>query len=402
MAAFHFRAVAPDGKLRTGTLNADTEKWVAQELRKQGLTPVYVGMEPKKASLDIKLPTFNGGRRRDVLFFTQELSTLLNAGVPLDRALSITSELTERPVFRVIVSDVIRVLKGGKSLADSLSTHPEYFNDLYINMVRAGEAGGSLAGVFERLADFERTRDDLRSYIVSSMVYPALLATVGTASIIFLLTFVIPRFASIFEESHLKMPLPTMLMLEASRLATTYGPFALLLAAAGFIGMQMYVRSAEGRLWWDTFRLRVPVLGDALLKAEVARFARAMSTLVANSVPLVQSLSISAATLNNRKIANSLGPVMQGVKRGEGVAGPIRRVGVFPPLAAHLLSVGEETGHLDHMFARMADIYENDTRAAIRRFTSLFEPLVILVLGIVVGALILSMMLAITSINEVI
>ena len=401
MAAFHFRAIAPDGKLRTGTLNADTEKWVAQELRKQGLTPVYVGLQQQKSSLEIKLPTFNGGRRRDVLFFTQELSTLLNAGVPLDRALSITSELTERPAFRLIVTDVIRVLKGGKSLADSLGTHPEYFNDLFINMVRAGEAGGSLAGVFERLAEFERTRDDLRSYIVSSMVYPALLATVGSSSIIFLLTFVIPRFASIFEESHMKMPLPTMLMLEASHLATTYGPFALLLAGASFIGMQMYVRSVEGRLWWDTFRLRVPVLGDALLKAEVARFARAMSTLVSNSVPLVQSLSIAAATLNNRKIAKSLVPVMQGVKRGEGVAGPIRRAGVFPPLAAHLLSVGEETGHLDHMFARMADIYENDTRAAIRRFTSLFEPLVILVLGIVVGALILSMMLAITSINEV-
>lgn len=401
MAAFFFRAIAPDGKLRTGTLNADTEKWVAQELRKQGLTPVYVGMEQKKSSLEIKLPTFNGGKRRDVLFFTQELSTLLNAGVPLDRALSITSELTERPAFRLIVTDVIRVLKGGKSLAESLGTHPLYFNDLFINMVRAGEAGGSLAGVFERLAEFERTRDDLRSYIVSSMVYPALLATVGSASIIFLLTFVIPRFASIFEESHMKMPLPTMLMLEASHLATTYGPFALVLAVVSFIGMQMYVRGVEGRLWWDTFRLRVPVLGDALLKAEVARFARAMSTLVANSVPLVQSLSIAAATLNNRKIANSLGPVMQGVKRGEGVAGPIRRVGVFPPLAAHLLSVGEETGRLDQMFARMADIYENDTRAAIRRFTSLFEPLVILVLGIVVGALILSMMLAITSINEV-
>src|SRR5882672_10723011 len=141
MAAFHFRAVAPDGKLRTGTLNADTEKWVAQELRKQGLTPVYVGAEQKKSSLDLRLPQFNGRKRRDVLFFTQELSTLLNAGVPLDRALSITSELTERSAFRVIVSDVIRVLKGGKSLADSLATHPEYFNDLYINMVRAGEAG---------------------------------------------------------------------------------------------------------------------------------------------------------------------------------------------------------------------------------------------------------------------
>jgi general secretion pathway protein F len=401
MAAFHFRAIAPDGKLRTGTLNADTEKWVAQELRKQGLTPVYVGTEKKKASVDIKLPSFKGGKRRDVLFFTQELSTLLNASVPLDRALSITSELTERPVFRLIVTDVIRVLKGGKSLADSLATHPEYFNDLFINMVRAGEAGGSLAAVFERLADFERTRDDLRSYIVSSMVYPALLATVGTGSIIFLLTFVIPRFASVFEESHMKMPLPTLLMLKASNFATTYGPFALLVAVGSFIGMQMYIRSVNGRLWWDSFRLRVPVLGDALLKAEVARFARAMGTLVANSVPLVQSLSIAAATLNNRKIANSLGPVMQGVKRGEGLAGPIRRVGVFPPLAGHLLSVGEETGRLDQMFSRMADIYENDTRAAIRRFTALFEPLVILVLGVIVGALILSMMLAITSINEV-
>ncbi len=400
MAAFHFRAVAPDGKLRTGTLNADTEKWVAQELRKQGLTPVYVGLQ-KKTPFDFKLPAFNGGKRRDVLFFTQELSTLLNAGVPLDRALSITSELTERTNFRVIVADVIRVLKGGKSLADSLGTHPEYFNDLYINMVRAGEAGGSLSGVFERLSEFERTRDDLRSYIVSAMVYPALLASVGTASIIFLLTFVVPRFASIFEEGHMKMPLPTKIMLEASHLATTYGPVTLIVAVGAFIAMQIYVRSTKGRLWWDTIRLKTPVLGDALLKAEVARFARAMATLVSNSVPLVQSISIAGATMNNRRIASSLGAVMQGVKRGEGLAGPIRRSGQFPPLAAHLLSVGEETGRLDQMFSRMADIYETDTRAAIRRFTALFEPLVILVLGVIVGALILSMMLAITSINEV-
>jgi general secretion pathway protein F len=303
--------------------------------------------------------------------------------------------------FRLIVSDVIRVLKGGKSLADSLATHPEYFNDLYINMVRAGEAGGSLAGVFERLAEFERTRDDLRSYIVSAMVYPALLATVGSASIIFLLTFVVPRFAAVFEESHMKMPLPTMLMLQVSHAATTYGPVTLIAAIAGFISLQVYIRSVEGRLWWDTLRLKVPVLGDALLKAEVARFARAMATLVSNSVPLVQSISIAGATMNNRKIGRALGPVMLGVKRGEGIAGPIRRAGVFPALASHLLAVGEETGRLDSMFSRMADIYENDTRAAIRRFTSLFEPLVILVLGVIVGALILSMMLAITSINEV-
>ena len=181
MTSFYFRAVASDGQLRTGTISAETDRWVAQELRRQGLTPVYVGTEPKK-SLELKLPSFSGGKRRDVLFLTQELSTLLNAGVPLDRAISITAELTERAAFRLLVQDILRLVKGGKSLADSLATHPEYFSDLYVNMVRAGEASGSLAPVFERLAEFERTRDDLRSYILSSMAYPALLSLVGDSS----------------------------------------------------------------------------------------------------------------------------------------------------------------------------------------------------------------------------
>ena len=216
MATFFFRAVAGDGKVRSGSLTGDNDKAVAGELRRQGLTPLYVGVTPKGSSLEFKLPTFVLGRRRDVLFFTQELSTLLNAGVPLDRALSITAELTDRSAFRLLVLDVLRVLKGGKPLADSLAAHPEYFSDLYVNMVRAGEASGALAIIFERLAEFERTRDDLRNYIISSMIYPALLATVGLASITILLTFVVPRFAQIFEGSSMKIPVPTQIMLEAS------------------------------------------------------------------------------------------------------------------------------------------------------------------------------------------
>lgn len=401
MVSYHFKAVASDGKFRTGTLTAETEKWVASELRKQGLTPVYVGVAKPAAGFSFALPSFGRGRRRDVLFFTQELATLLNAGVPLDRSLTICSELSERPQFKGLVSDVLRVLKGGRSFADSLATHPEYFSELYINMVRAGEAGGSLATVFERLADFERTRDDLRAYIVSSMVYPALLCVVGIGSILVLLNFVVPRFAAVFQESRMQMPLPTQLMLQASQITQTYA-----LPVAGgllvLVGMlNAYIRTPEGRLWWDSLRLRIPLLGDALRKAETARFARAMGTLVQNSVPLVQSLNIARATLNNRRIANSLESVITGVKRGEGIAGPLQRCGQFPPLAGHLLGVGEETGRLDAMFNRMADIYETDTRAAIRRFTSLFEPVIILVMGLLVGALILSMLLAITSINEV-
>ncbi|MBZ5625578.1 MAG: type II secretion system F family protein [Acidobacteriia bacterium] len=401
MATFFFRAVASDGKVRSGSLTGDNDKLIARELRKQGLTPIYVGVAPKGSSFEIKLPSFGKGRRRDVLFFTQELSTLMNAGVPLDRALSITAELTERPNFRFIVLDVLRVLKGGRSLADSLATHPDCFSDLYVNMVRAGEASGALAAIFERLAEFERSRDDLRNFIVSSMIYPALLATVGLASIVILLTFVVPKFATIFSDPRMKIPVPTQIMLTASHVVQTYWWMAAAVLVGSFIFWQSYTRTAAGRTWWDGARLKIPMLGDALLKAETARFARAMATLVANTVPLVQSIGIAAATLNNKTIAGALAGVAQGVKRGEGIAAPMRKAGVFPPLAAHLLTVGEETGRLDNMFARMADIYETDTRASIKRFTSVFEPVVILVMGILVGSLILSMLLAITSINDV-
>ena len=397
---FHFRAVSSDGKLRTGTLTAETDKSVATELRRQGLIPVYVGVEQKKG-LQFDVPSLNRGRRKDVLFFTQELSTLLNAGVPVDRALSITAELTDRGQFHSLILDVLRVLKGGKSLADSLATHPSHFSELYINMVRAGEASGSLAQIFERLSEFERTRDDLRGYIISSLIYPGLLTCVGIGSIFVLLNFVVPRFAEIFSDPRMKIPTPTAIMLQVSAFVQAYWLPAAVALAVALIAFQSYIRTVPGKLWWDATRLRIPLLGDALRKAETARFARAMATLVAASVPLVQSLGISRGILNNRKIAGTLDAIAQGVKRGEGIAGPLAKAGEFPPLASHLLAVGEETGHLDAMFNRMADIYDSETRTAIRRFTSIFEPLIILVMGIMVGTLILSLMLAITSINDV-
>jgi general secretion pathway protein F len=398
---FFFKAVASDGKLRTGTITAETEKIVARELKRQGLIPVFVGFEPKK-SLELKMPTFGRGHRKDVLFFTQELSTLLNAGVPLDRALGITAELTEKSGFRSIVLDVMRILKGGKSFADSLGTHPLYFSELYVNMVRAGEASGSLGTIFERLSEFERTRDDLRGYIISSLIYPALLTLVGIGSIFILLNFVVPRFAAIFSDPRMKIPTPTLLLIQTSAYVRAYSLPAFAVLVVVVIGFQAYIRTAPGALWWDTLRLKAPLLGDALRKAETARFARAMATLIAASVPLVQSIGIARGILNNRRIAGTLEQVSQGVKRGEGIAGPMARAGQFPPLASHLLAVGEETGNLDAMFQRMADIYDAETRTAIRRFTSLFEPLIILVMGIMVGSLILSMMLAITGINDVV
>ena len=301
--------------------------------------------------------------------------------------------------FRQVVADVLQALKGGRSFADCLAQHPKQFSELYVNMVRAGEASGSLAQVFERLVEFEKTRDELRGYIVSSLVYPALLSIVGATSIFILMYFVVPKFAQIFTEGRMEMPLPTKMLIATSNFVRSYGLFAIAALVAGIVSFNVWIRG-EGRLWWDRARLRIPLLGIALRKAETARFARAMGTLVSNTVPLVQCLGIASKILNNRVMANSLDSVAQAVKRGEGLATPLKRTGEFPPLAAHLLTVGEETGKLDVMFHRMADIYEEETKTAIKRFTTLFEPLIIFVMGVVIGSLILSMLLAIASIND--
>ncbi len=398
-ATFHYRARAADGRIRTGVITAEDARSAARQLTHQGLAPISVGTG-EKSSGGFQLPSFGGGAK-DVLFFTQELSTLLNSGVPLDRALSITSELTTRPRFRAIVVDILRSIKGGRSLADSLALHPKYFSDLFVNMVRAGEASGSLGQIFERLSEFERSRDELRNYIISSMVYPGLLCLVGAGSIFMLLDFVVPRFASVFDDTRMKIPLPTKIMLDASAVVQAWWWVVALALGAIAGSFVFYTRTAEGRMWWDGARLKLPVLGDALRKAETSRFARAMSTLVGNAVPLVQSLNISAGILSNKRMAASLGEVARGVKRGEGISQPLARTRMFPALASHLLTVGEETGKLDAMFTRMADIYEEETRSSIKRFTSIFEPLVILVMGIIVGSLVLSMLIAITSINDV-
>lgn len=403
MPEYFYRAVTTAGKPVEGALARDTEKAVARDLRQMGLVPLYIGTGKAAQASGLRLDFLRLGRvrARDRLFFTQELSTLVNAGLPLDRALAICAELNERPAFRAVINDTLQALKGGKSLADSLQTHPEVFSDLYVNMVRAGEASGSMDVVLERLAEFERSSDELRGYLISAMIYPVLLALVAAGSIFVMMNFVIPKFAQVFADSRLPIPTPTYVLMTASDLLRRYGWMAGLGLAAAIAYLRYYIGTPGGRHRWHTLKLKLPLAGDVFRKMETARFARTMATLTANGVPLVQSLKIVKGLLNNVILSESLAGITLGVQRGEGLAGPLQRTGVFPALAGHLLAVGEETGKLDTMFQRMADIYDNDTRSAIKRATALFEPLVILTMGLVVGAMVLSMLLAIVSINEV-
>ncbi len=401
MPEFFYKAVTVAGKPVEGTLARDTEKLVARELQQQGLVPLYIGTGKRQGEVRLDFLSRRRVRSRDRLFFTQELSTLVNAGLPLDRALSICGELTERSALRAVIADVLRALKAGKPLADSLGTHPEVFSELYLNMVRAGEASGSLPAVLERLAGFERSSDELRGYLLSSMIYPALLALVACGSIFVMMNYVVPTFAQVFKDSQLPVPAPTAMLLGASAALRQYGWMVALGLAAAFAYARFYTKTVTGRRQFDSLKLRLPVAGEVFLKAETARFARTMATLVANGVPLVQSLRIVRGLLSNVVLGESINVIAKGVQRGEGIARPLEKTGLFPPLAGHLLMVGEETGHLDTMFERMADIYDGDTRAAIKRATALFEPLVILFMGLIVGAMVLSILLAIVSINDV-
>jgi len=309
--------------------------------------------------------------------------------------------LASKPALRSVIHDVLKQIKGGKSLAESLAAHPRHFSKLYVNMVRAGEAGGVLDVILARLVEFERSADELRSHLVSALIYPILLTGVGAASIGILLYFVIPKFASIFEEMGAAIPPATLAMLWLSKMTRAYWWVALGSIAAVVVGIRYAIRTPAGRRTWDALKLKLPLLGTTVLKMEMARFARTLGTLLASAVPLIAGVRIVQEIANNKIVAEGIAKIADGAKRGEGVSRPMHEAGVFPGLAIHLVEVGEETGRLDTMLLQVADVYEKDVKTSIKALTSIFEPAIILVMGIIVGTVVLSMLMAIFSINEI-
>lgn len=401
MPTFFYRAVGRDGAIVNGVVEESTDRAAAVKLQDMGLVPLHLGTRRSRRIWDMEINWRPGGiGSRDLMFFTQELSTLVNSGLPLDRSLAICKELSGKKKLQALADEILQDLKRGKSLADSLAAHPRVFSKLYVNMVRAGEAGGALPLVLERLVEFQQSADELRSYLISSLIYPALLTLVGAASIVVLLNYVIPRFAEIFQEAGRALPLPTQILLGVSGFTQSYW-WVFLLALGGLgVGFSRLLANPGGRLWWDGLKLKTAGIGEILKKVEMARISRTLGTLVHNAVPLVQALGIVREISGNRVIAQAIRAVAEGVKRGEGVAGPMRQSGVFPPLAVHLIEVGEETGRLDTMLLRLAEVYDKDVRAAVKNFIALFEPVMILVMGLVIGGIVISTVMAMVSINE--
>lgn len=403
MAEFFYKATTFDGKRLEGSLDADSEKAVSIRLQQMGYLPIYIGTAAQRggASLAFTLGQRGRVRNKHLLLFTQELSTLLKSGSPLDRSLTLLIELSESPAMKQVIQEVLKEVKGGKSFSEALSQHPKVFSKLYVNMIRAGEVGGFLNEVCERLAQFLEASEALRTTLINAMIYPALLTVVGIASIVILMAFVIPKFTQIFADMGRALPLATVILMRVSDGVTHYGWLILLAMAAIFFLWRRILATPSGRMSWDQWILKWPVLGDLLLKIEVARFTRTMGTLLHSAVPMMQALNVVSEIVGNRAIASKLAVVGSGIKKGEGVAKPIEQTKAFPSLMVHLLEVGEETGKLDAMMLQIADIYDGEVRSTMKNLLALLEPSIILVMGLIVGMIVLSILTAILSINEV-
>lgn len=402
MPIFFYEAADAKGQVRTGTMEARDEKTVVGRLQSENLYPIRVTTE----SVDRPFfPSFSpvewlrGIGAKDVLNFTAQMSTLISSGLPIDRSLAILIELNEKPKFAEIVEGVRKAIQGGASLADALGKYPNAFSKLYVSMIRAGEVGGVLEAILKRLADFLESSQRLRDNLRSALVYPILLTLVGGASVAVLLTFVIPKFAKIFEDMGQALPLPTVILLAISGTVTGYWWAILGFLILAGLGFRYYIQTESGLDWWDRFKLSFPLFGPLIQKIEVSHFARTLGTLLASGVPVLQSVAIVNETVTNTVIRKAIEGARKKIKEGSGVADPLKSSGIFPPLAIHMVTVGEETGKLEEMLIRVADIYDNEIQTSIKSLISLLEPTLILLMGALVGFIVISMLMAIFSIN---
>lgn len=402
MTVWSYRAADAAGRTIDGQMEAYDPQAVVERLHREQYFPLRIdrvdgapGMGRLRGLLRGRVPP------GDLLIFTRELTTLVEAGLPLERALTIAAELAPSARLREVAEDVARAVRGGASLGDALAGHqPRPFSRLYVSTVRAGERGGVLETALRRLAEHLEAMRELRQAVTSALLYPAMLLVVGGGAVVFLLAFVLPRFAVVFADLGQALPLSTRVLLAVSQALAAYWWVGPLLALGAALAWQVGTRSEEGRLAVDRWLLAVPLLGPLLTRIEVGRMTRTLATSLAAGVPLLGALGVAREVCGNRVIGAALDAVQDGVKRGDGLAGPMGASGRFPPLAVHLVRVGEETGRLEEMLGRVATILEGEIRVVVRRLVTLLEPAIIVVLGLIVMAIVVAIFLAIVSINE--
>jgi len=403
MPQFTYKSVGAAGEVLEGQMEARDQAAVVERLRSMGSLPVRV--EPVRAASSGGLAGLLWGRgkaisQKEVGVLTQELATLVRAGLPLDRALEILIGIAENERVERVLVHIQDEVRGGAALATALEAQGGAFSRLYINMIRAGEAGGALDTVLERLAEYLERARALKDTVLSALIYPTILLVVAVLSVVLLLVKVIPSFAQMFKDMGAALPLPTQIVMAAGEFLTGYWWVLLLGVAGGAIYVRRQLSHPATRRRWDRRFLRWPLVGDLVAKVEVARFSRTLGTLVGNGVPLLTALSIVRDTLSNQIMVEEVVTVAEGLKRGQGLAEPLAAAGVFPLLAVHMIRVGEETGRLEEMLLQVANTYDREVQTAVKRLLAVLEPVLILGLAVIIAGIIMSVLVAILGVND--
>jgi len=377
--------------MQTGELSLATKDEVFAHLHRQKLIPVSVREKKKDFSI-----TFGTGiTTRDIVIFTRQFATMINAGLPLVQSLDILAEQTDNPALQKTISDVLYDVESGHTLADAMGKHDRVFTELFVNMVAAGEAGGILDTILLRLATFLEANDALIRKIKGAMIYPGVIFSVAGGAICILPIFVIPTFQTMFDSAGIPLPLPTLIVIGMSNFLVGYW-WACGAGVIGFVvGIRQFYKTDAGELILDRILLALPILGDLQRKSAVARFTRTLGTLVASGVSILEGLEITAKTAGNRVIHDAVMSSRTSIAGGETIAGPLKESGVFPPMVVQMINVGEQTGGLDDMLTKIADFYDDEVDTAVDALLAAMEPIMIVVLGVVVGGMIVAMYLPI-------
>jgi type IV pilus assembly protein PilC len=391
MPLYEYTARNTTGQIQKGQLEAQSPEEVSAHLRKNRMMLVSVRQAPKA----IRLSGRARPKTRDIVIFTRQFATMINAGLPLVQSLTILAQQTENKSLKETTKAVVYDVESGHTLADAFAKHPKAFPDLYVNMVAAGEAGGILDTILLRLATFLEKSDALIRKVKSAMIYPGVIFTVAATAVAVLLIFVIPTFQTMFASVNLELPLPTRIVIGLSQLLINYWWAILGVIGLAIFGIRRYYATSDGRKQIDTLMLKAPVLGDLLRKSAVSRFTRTLGTLISSGVSILDGLEITAKTAGNRVIHDAVMESRQSIAGGDTIAAPLEKSAVFPPMVISMIAVGEQTGGLDEMLSKIADFYDEEVDVAVGALLSLMEPVMIVVLGVIVGGMVVAMYLPI-------
>jgi type IV pilus assembly protein PilC len=396
---FVWKGRSPTGEILSGEYVTENKQELISHLRKRKI--IVTSLREKAKDVSIRLPFKKKVNVKDMGVFTRQFSTMINAGLPMVQCLDILAAQADKPVFKKVISQVTSDVEGGSTLAEALAKHP-VFTQLYVNMVEAGEAGGILDQILNRLAVYLEKAEALQRKVKSAMTYPSVVAIVAVSATIFMLMFIIPTFAKMFSDFGGELPLPTKIVMGLSNFLRSRW-YVLLLGVGGAIfAFKRFHATEMGKMKVDRIALRVPVLGMVIRKSAIARFTRTLGTLISSGVPILAGLDITARTAGNKVVEKAIYATRESISQGDTIAEPLRQSGVFPPMVTQMIGVGEQTGALDEMLDKIANFYDSEVDTAVEQLTSIIEPVMIVLMGVLVGGMLISMYLPMFKLINVI